>query len=331
MTKVGDALNQALHAALAADERVLILGEDLLDPYGGAFKVTRGLSDAFPGRVITTPVSEGAIVGLAGGMAIRGLRPVVEIMFGDFTTLIADQVVNHLTKYEAMYDGHVTVPVVIRTPMGGRRGYGATHSQSIEKLFLGVPGLRVLAPSALGDPGRLLRAAIDDDGPVLFVENKVLYLAEVDAGDAALEVTPAGGPSDAPSLLVRVAGAGAPTVTLTGYGQMAALACEAVRRLAYEHELVCELVVPTQLAPLDADAVLSSVRGTGRLLTVEESPTAAGWGAEVVAVVAGELGVGLRRSARVGAPSGVIPAAGHLEAAWLPGVDDIVKMALELR
>src|SRR5512139_3471341 len=171
-----ESLNAALHQAFAADERVYLLGEDVLDPYGGAFKVTRGLSSAFPGRVLTTPISEAGITGVAAGMALRGLRPVVEIMFGDFITLAADQLVNHIAKFRWMYNEQVRVPMVVRTPMGGRRGYGPTHSQTLEKLFLGVPGLRLLAPTALGDPGELLYNAVrTTEDPTLFIENKLLY------------------------------------------------------------------------------------------------------------------------------------------------------------
>ncbi len=141
MTTVLASLNSALRQALTQDERVLLLGEDILDPYGGAFKVTRGLSEAFPERVLTTPISEAGFTGVATGMALRGLRPVVEIMFGDFVTLIADQLINHAAKFRWMYNDQVSVPLVVRTPMGGRRGYGPTHSQTLEKLFLGVPGL----------------------------------------------------------------------------------------------------------------------------------------------------------------------------------------------
>ena len=180
MTTVLDSLNTALHQALASDQRVIVVGEDVLDPYGGAFKVTRGLSQAYPGQVITTPISEAGIVGLASGMALRGLRPVVEIMFGDFLTLAADQVINHASKFRYMYNDQARAPMVIRTPMGGRRGYGPTHSQTLEKHFLGTPGLRVLAPCAIDQPGELLREAIlHDDDPVLFVENKLLYLLPV--------------------------------------------------------------------------------------------------------------------------------------------------------
>src|SRR5262245_47568041 len=215
---------------MAEDERVVVLGEDVLDPYGGAFKVTRGLSDAFGDRVRTTPVSEAGIVGVATGMALRGLRPVVEIMFGDFTTLIVDQLANGAAKFRWMFDDHVRVPLVVRTPMGGRRGYGPTHSQSIEKLFLGVPGLRVLTPHALGDPGGLLRTAIDDDDPVLFVENKVLYpmpvVAAADVSDLAVEHEDTA--PGAPSTTVRVAGAGPAALTIAAHGHMAELAREAL-------------------------------------------------------------------------------------------------------
>ncbi len=140
-----ESLNAALHTALENDPRVYVLGEDILDPYGGAFKVTRGLSTRFPDRVLTTPISEAAILGISTGMALRGLRPVAEVMFGDFITLMADRLINHAAKFRWMYNEQVRVPLVLRAPMGGRRGYGPTHSQSLEKLFLGVPGLKVLA------------------------------------------------------------------------------------------------------------------------------------------------------------------------------------------
>src|SRR5512136_2612410 len=148
MPTVLESLNTGLHQAFSMDPGVYLLGEDILDPYGGAFKVARGLSSSYPERVLTTPISEAGFVGIAAGMALRGLRPVVEIMFGDFISLIADQLINHIAKFHWMYNEQVHVPLVIRTPMGGRRGYGPTHSQTLEKLYLGVPGLKVVAPAA---------------------------------------------------------------------------------------------------------------------------------------------------------------------------------------
>ena len=169
------ALNTALTEAFETRDDVYLLGEDVLDPYGGAFKVTQGLSSRWPKRVITTPVSEGAIFGIAAGMALRGWRPVLEIMFGDFIALGFDQTVNGISKFRAMFDDQVRVPLVVRTPMGGRRGYGPTHSQTLEKLLLGVPGITVVAPSECHDIGALLLAAIDDDDPIFFIENKLMY------------------------------------------------------------------------------------------------------------------------------------------------------------
>ena len=175
MPTVLDSLNSALHQAFSDNKTVFLLGEDVLDPYGGAFKVTRGLSTQFPHRVLTTPISEAGFVGVATGMALRGLRPVVEIMFGDFISLIADQIINHLTKFRWMYNDQVSVPLVIRSPMGGRRGYGPTHSQTLEKLFLGIPCLKVIAPAALSapdgskGPGELLYQAIITDDEIVYV------------------------------------------------------------------------------------------------------------------------------------------------------------------
>jgi 2-oxoisovalerate dehydrogenase E1 component len=326
-------LNGALHQSLQSDEKVILLGEDILDPYGGAFKVTQGLSDAFPERVLTTPISEAGITGLAAGMALRGLRPVVEIMFGDFVTLIADQVINHIAKFRWMYNDQVRVPLVIRTPMGGRRGYGPTHSQTLEKLFLGVPGLRVLAPTALGDPGALLSQAVADDDPVLFIENKILYLAKLQDEDSLKEFdlrvvdAPRG---YAPTYCLAVRGAPQPELTIAAYGHMAELAREALQKLAFEHEIFAELVVPTQLSPFDIEPVFQSVRRTHRLLVCEEGTFTLGWGAEVLARTVETIGTELHISRRVAAQDLPVPASGPLEDAMLPGVQDILQAVQEM-
>jgi pyruvate/2-oxoglutarate/acetoin dehydrogenase E1 component len=324
------ALNAALHQSMEGDERVILLGEDLLDPYGGAFKVTQGLSTAYPDQVFTTPISEAGIVGIAAGMALRGLHPVVELMFGDFITLAADQLINHIAKFRWMYNEGVRVPLVIRTPMGGRRGYGPTHSQTLEKIFLGAPGLRVLAPSALGNPGALLASAIQDEEPVLFIENKLLYsmpihdkesLAEFDAKQIKLPHI------YAPSFSLTVTGAPAPELTIATYGYMAELARQAVQQLAYDDEIFAELIVMTQLSPFDLTPILTSVRRTGRLLTVEEGTFTLGWGAEVLARCIEALGSQLQGARRIAAQDLPIPASTVLEEEILPGVDDIISSA----
>lgn len=339
MTKtVLDSLNAGLQRAFAEDERVLLLGEDLLDPYGGAFKVGRGLSSQYPARVFTSPVSEAGLAGIAGGLALRGLKPVVEIMFGDFLTLVMDQVLNSITKFGWMYGGQVDVPLVIRTPMGGRRGYGPTHSQSLEKHFLGIPGLTVLAPAALGDPGGLLSDAIlHDPGPVLFVENKLLYLEPVRAPAdlTEFELTAHTFEGDyAPAYTLRIAGAPPPTLTIVTYGYAAELARQAVLKLAYEHEIFVELLILTRLSFQNnrffAEAFQPALARTGRLLAVEEGTHTLGWGAEVLARAAEALGPALRAAGRVAAADTPIPASTPLEDVALPQVADVIGAAVRL-
>jgi pyruvate/2-oxoglutarate/acetoin dehydrogenase E1 component len=304
----------------------------VLDPYGGAFKVTRGLSSAFPERVLTTPISEAAIVGAATGMALRGLRPIVEIMFGDFVTLIADQVINHLSKFRWMYNDQVRLPLVIRTPMGGRRGYGPTHSQTLEKLYLGVPGLKVVAPSALGQPGETLyRTILETEDPVLFVENKLLYLQPVVGASDLPEFTflqVAEGPCPVYCLTIRQAPP--PQLTLATYGYMAELGRQAALQLAYEREIFVELLVLTQLAPFYLDPLFDSVKRTQRLLTLEEGNYTLGWGGEVVARTAERFGPTLKAVGRLAARDLPVPASGPLEAQVLPDVAQIVDAAQSL-
>lgn len=327
MTTVLESINAALHQAMAEDPSVILMGEDILDPYGGAFRATRGLSTRFPNRVLTTPISEAGIVGTAVGMALRGLRPVVEIMFGDFLTLAADQLINHASKFRWMYNDQVRVPMVVRTPMGGRRGYGPTHSQTLEKHFLGTPGLRVLAPSAFGDPCSLLKDAIlRSEDPVLFVENKLLYLSPLYAGASQedFEVS-----THSNGILVKVRGAPPAKLTIAAYGYAAELAKQAVLKLAYEHELFCEMVVSTHLSPFDIDLITQSAAGTKHLLTIEEGTMTLGWGAETAVRAAETLGPRVRVG-RVAARDLPVPSTGGLEDQVLPGIEDIITAARKL-
>jgi len=349
MTTVLESLNQSLHRLLASDNRIIVIGEDILDPYGGAFKVTRGLSTEYPDQVISSPISEAGIVGFATGMALRGLLPVVEIMFGDFITLAADQIINHAVKFRWMYNDQVNVPLVIRTPMGGRRGYGPTHSQTLEKLLLGVPGLNVLAPCSIGEPGDLLARAIKDfEDPVLFIENKLLYLQTVhsvsEKGDHSIKtfnpknktrsdstknngITSEYSP---PTYLIRINNAPEPTLSIAAYGYMAEIVLQVIHELAYKHELFCELVVPTQLVPWNIDAVLSSCRLTGKLLLVEEGTLSLGWGAEILSRVSEILISELSAVRRLAALEYPIPGSEPLESALLPGKESIKRTALEI-
>ena len=329
-----ESLRRALHAILADNERAIVLGEDILDPYGGAFKLTLGLSSRFPDRVLTTPISEAAIVGVGVGLALRGWRPIVEIMFGDFVALAADQLINHAAKYAAMYNGQVCVPLVVRTPMGGGRGYGPTHSQSLERLFLGIPHLTVLAPSHLHDAGSLLQAAVADDGPVLFVENKLLYpqplllAAETSLKGGVLRRAATADRCGYPTVSLRnYAGEEAPDITVITYGGMSRLLVEVMGRMALEEVRVLA-VLPASISPLDAAPLIAAAQESGRLLIVEESQAAFGWGAEVAAQVAAQVPALAVR--RLGSQPTVIPAARPLEEQVLVSAAAIEDAILDL-
>ena len=342
MTTVLESLNTALHQAMQMDERVLVLGEDILDPYGGAFKVTRGLSDRYPDRVLATPISEAGIVGVSTGLALAGYLPVVEIMFGDFLTLAADQIINHAAKFRWMYNDQVRVPIVIRTPMGGRRGYGPTHSQTLEKLFLGVPGLQVFAPCAIGNPGSLLNYAIFDCvDPILFIENKLLYILQKDTYKISNEITinkiACDGSEEPQKLLfpdisespatytMTVRDSPQASITIAAYGHMVEYAARAMVDLAYEEEIFCEVIVPTRLTPWDIDPILASSRKTNRLLVVEEGTLSLGWGAEITARISELQDSDLKAIRRVAALEFPIPASEPLETEMLPGINHIME------
>jgi pyruvate/2-oxoglutarate/acetoin dehydrogenase E1 component len=326
-------LNEALHELFERRSDVYLLGEDVLDPYGGAFKIASGLSQRWPERVITTPVSEESLFGVAAGMALRGYRPILEIMFGDFIALGLDQIVNGISKFREMYDGKVTVPLVVRTPMGGRRGYGPTHSQSLEKLLLGVPNLRLVAPSECHDLRSLLIEAVEDEEPVFFIENKLMYgrpnRRPVDGWVDELRCLETEGPY--PALTFSGSDFRHGAATIVTYGGMLPVVLEAVTELILEEEVFSEVVAPSSLLPLDLRPVLESVARTGALVTAEEGCLTAGVGAEIASRVQELAWSDLRGPVRrVAARDGVIPAAHDLENAVLPGVEDVVEAVASL-
>lgn len=317
--RVVEALNAALRHLMEQDPAVHLFGQDILDPYGGAFAVTRGLSTRFPDRVHATPISEAAIVGSACGFALAGGKAVAELMFGDFIALATDQLVNSAAKHHYLSQGEASVNLVVRTPMGGGRGYGPTHSQSLEKMFLGIPGLRVVAASSFVDPFSLLYNAVAaDPGPVLFVENKLVYGERVkEPQDGYVEhfaCRMTGGVY--PNVRLSPVSFEDPDVTVITYGRGASLAWRPIRRLFLEHEIAVDLCVVSQLSPLDLDGILPGALASECVVTIEEGWGESGWGAEVGARLseAGFRG----RFARIAAKPSPIPAARSLEEEVLP-------------
>jgi len=308
------AINEAIAEEMERDGDVFILGEDL-GTYGGAFGATQGLLDRFgPGRVVDTPISENSFVGVATGAALTGLKPIVEIMFMDFITLAMDQIVNHMTKMRYMYGGQAKIPVVIRTPAGGGRGYGPSHSQSLESWFMHVPGLKIAVPSTPHDAKWLLKAAIADPNPWLFIENKKLYSLKGEVGE---EIGFAAGKAS-------IVAAGSDCTIIT-YSRMAQECLQAVETLA-EKGIRPEIIDLRTLSPLDMDTVYESVRKTGCAVIVEEDCKTAGVGAEISARIAEKCFGALSKPVlRIACPDSPIPTSAKLESLLIPNAERITK------
>lgn len=309
-----ESLREALREEMEADQRVILMGEDV-GRYGGAYAVSKGLLEQFGDRrVIDMPMSESVIVGAALGAAVAGARPVAEIMYMDFMTLVMDQLVNQAAKLHFMFGGQLSAPMVVRVQQGIGRGAGPQHSQSLEAWFAHVPGLKVVAPSTPADAKGLLKAAIRDDDPVLFIEHKQLYARK--------------GPGVGPDHLVPIGSAEVKRpgrdVTIVAWSNMVHTALAAAELLAVEGISV-EVVDLRTIAPLDMATVLASVRGTGRMLVLHEACRTGGLGAEIAAQVAEELHGQLRAPVRrLATPDVVLPANTALERALVPDVDAVV-------
>ncbi len=308
------AIRDALDEELARDERVVFFGEDVAKP-GGVFAVTPGLYDTHgEQRVFDTPISELAITGAAFGAAVSGLRPVIEIMFGDFLPLAMDGLVNQAAKYWYLSNEQASVPLVVRSAVGAGGRFGAIHSQSPVPWFQGVPGLRIVAPSTPNDAKALLKGAIRDENPVLFFEHKRLYSIKEPAPD---------GPSEAAALgQARVVREGGDLTVVTAMrGVHDALA--AADQLAADG-IELEVIDLRTLRPLDLPTVLASVRKTNRLLAVEEGPLTGGWAGELLARVTEDALGELDDVWRLTTVDHPIPYSPPLEDAFLPGTDAIV-------
>ncbi len=272
-----EALNAALREELGRDERVMLMGEDI-GVFGGAFKVTAGLLEEFgERRVRDTPISENTIVGVGVGAAMSGLRPVVELMTINFALLAFDQIVNSAAHIRYMFGGQVSVPLVIRMPQGAGHQLGPTHSHCLEAMFLHVPGLLVAVPATPADAKGLLKTAIRDENPVIFIEHESLYGIRGEVPDDEETTVDFGH--------ARIARAGG-DVTIVGVSRMALTAERAAKTLAEEHGVEAEVIDPRTLRPLDLETILASVRKTNRCVVVEEGWPHGGVGANLAALIA---------------------------------------------
>lgn len=311
---MAQALNEALHEEMEREAGVFVVGEDIAQ-HGGLFQVTAGLLERYgPQRVIDAPISEAAQAGAGVGAALVGCRPVIELQIADFVTLTMDQVVNHAAKWRYMSGGQVSVPMVIRGAISSGIGMAAQHSQTLEAWFVHAPGLVVVMPSTPYDAKGLLKSAIREDNPVVFLEKRLLYsrLGEVPAGEYVVPI----GVAD-----VKRNGK---DVTVVAYAQGVHLALQAARQLARE-DIELEVVDIRTLRPLDIETILDSVQKTGHLVVVSEGARAGSVASEIVARVVDAAWDALRAApVRVTAKDTPIPYAAALERAVLPQVDDVV-------
>jgi 2-oxoisovalerate dehydrogenase E1 component len=331
--RINAIINRSLAHMMRSNDRVLLLGEDICDrtdgaveDYGGAFKVTRGLSTEFPNRVVNSPISEATLIGVGTGLALRGYRPVVEIMFGDFLTLCLDQLLQHAAKFRSMFNDQVSVPLIVRTPMGGKRGYGPTHSQSIEKFFVGIPGLKVIALCDRISPEQVYQQLVTEQNPTLVIENKVLYtrpLRSCESSPFTAHCTNARYPTVRLTMDDRQ-----PDVTLFCYGEMLQWAEQAAMQAFVEREIFTDIVCPTQIHPIDTNAIAESARQSHRVLTVEEGPSTAAVGAEVIASLVA-TGCQLKSVRRLGNDR-IIPSSVDAELQAIPSVERIAQTIMEM-
>jgi acetoin:2,6-dichlorophenolindophenol oxidoreductase subunit beta len=331
---IAEALRQGIREEMQRDQRVFCIGEDIgiEGGFGGAFTVTLGLSEEFGHqRVLDTPISEAAIAGMAVGAAIAGMRPIADVQYGDFLFNMMDQLANEAAKMRYMSGGTLSVPMVMRAPVGAT-ARGAQHAQSLEAFFTHVPGLKVACPSTAYDAKGLLKSAVRDDNPVIIFEHKLLYGSKGARSEKGA-VSPVGDVPDEEYLVpfgkgvIRRPGR---DVTIVGNLLMLYKALSAADILA-SRDIQAEVVDPRTLVPLDKDLILSSVRKTGRLVIVEEDNLSWGWGAEIAALVADEAFMWLDAPIkRVAAPDVPPPFAPVLEREYVPDEAKIVETVLSL-
>ena len=319
-------LRNSIEKLIKNDEKIYLIGEDISEPYGGAFKVTKDLSNIYPEKFIQTPMSEQGFTGMAIGMALNGLKPIVEIMFGDFITLTADQIINHLSKFSQMYDKKLNF--VLRTPSGGYRGYGATHSQSLEVIFMSIPGIEIISPSILNSPGMLLEKSVNYNKPIIFIENKLDYSQNLIKKNIykdliIIEKHENNNWIYSKSNIIEES----PKLTIITHGGMTKILLKIQEDLFMNEEIPVELISLSNLNNIDFKNLSDSINSEN-ILIVEESIKNFGWGSHLLIEL---LKIKLyKKFDNIGSKSCFIPASKSLEEFVLPTEKYIIKKILQI-
>jgi len=316
-------INEFFKEQMIENKDLIFIGEDVLSPYGGAFKAANDLSEFFPEQVFSTPISEAAITGVGNGLALAGMHPFVEIMFGDFTTLAFDQIVNHASKFHHMYNGKANCPVVIRTPMGGHRGYGPTHSQTLDKFLIGIDNVKTVALNTLINPKDIYSVILKKEKhPVIVIENKIDYGKKIFKNkiDNYKYVK-----SDSNFPVVKISPLKSePTTTIVTYGGNVDIVSDCIIDIFKTTDLKPEIIVLSQINPIDITEILESVQKTESLFIVEEGSKTGGIGSEIISLVSEKINKKITCK-RIAAEPIPIPAVKSLENIVLPGKEKIIQ------
>jgi 2-oxoisovalerate dehydrogenase E1 component len=305
-------INKYFKSSIQEDDKTIIIGEDIADPYGGAFKVTKGISNKFKDNVISTPISEAGIVGMGIGMALLGYKPFVEIMFGDFISYSFDQIISNASKFYNMYNKQVSVPLTIRTPMGGGRGYGPTHSQSIEKIFNGINNLQIVALNTLIDASEIYRASKCRNHTTISIENKLDYGRLENKIPERFNYKFFKTTADFPTII------GLPKnkkqkLSIITYGGASHVVFESIESIFYEFELIPNIIILTKLYPLPLKTIATLLDDSKYIITVEEGNVEGGFGSEIISSLVELDSFDNKSYCRIGSRNIPIPATKILE------------------
>lgn len=327
--KVLENLNGAITKLVLSDDKVILIGEDIGDPYGGSFKVSKGISTIANERVIAAPISEESFTDMAAGMAMMGYKPIVDLMFSDFTSLIFDPILNFASKYITMYGKRNDLQMIVRCANGGYRGYGPTHSQSMQKYFLGIPNLSLYELTPFHENFNVFQRMFKEKNPCIFFEEKILYSGKRYQDGEINDLYHFEFAGDWDNWAVVSSESDEAQIAIISHGGLTNACLGAAERLLLDEEIECKIYIPSKLYPCDVETIMEDIKKIGRVLIVEESTAGATWGTEILANIYARLGNKNEVIIKLlSSESSIIPASAHYEKEVLVSEKDIIKEVL---